>query len=60
MRVRAERRLRVAREAYRIAEKERVRVGTTGHVGSSSPDIVRAEQFVQKALRAEDHVAAMA
>ena len=60
MRVRAERRLRVARQPYGVAQEERVGVGTTGHVGSSSPDIVRAEQFVQKALRAEAHVAAMA
>ena len=60
VRVRAERRLRVARQPYRIAQEERVRVGTTRHVGAAAPDVVRAEQFVQKALRAEDHVAATA
>ena len=60
VRVRAERRLRVARKPYGITKKERVRVGTPRHVGAAAPDIVRAEQFVQKALRAEDSVAGMA
>jgi hypothetical protein len=50
----------MAWQPYGVAQEERVGVGTTGHVGSSSPDIVRAEQLVQKALRAEAHVAAMA
>ena len=60
MRVRAERRLRMAREAYGVAEKERVRVRAPRHVGAAAPNIVGSEQFVQKALRAEAHVAAMA
>ena len=60
MRVRAERRLRVAWQSYRIAEKEWVRVGTTGHVGAAAPDIVGSKQLVQEALRAEAHVATMA
>ena len=60
MRMSTERGLRMAWQPYGVAQEERVGVGTTGHVGSSSPDIVRAEQLVQKALRAEAHVAAMA
>ena len=49
MRVRAERRLRVARQPHRIAQEEWVRVDTARHVGAAAPDIVRAEQFVQEA-----------
>ena len=49
MRVRAERRLGVARKPHRVAEEERVRVGTAGHVGSSAPDIVGSKQLVQEA-----------
>ena len=60
MRVRAERGLRVAREAYGITKKEGVRVGTARHVGTPAPNVVRAEELVQKALRAEAHVATMA
>ena len=47
--MRAERRLGVARKPHRVAEEERVRVGTSRHVGSSAPNIVGAEQFVQEA-----------
>jgi hypothetical protein len=60
MRMCAERRLGMARQPYGITKKEGVRVRAPWHVGTPASYIVRAEQFVQKTLRAEAHVAAMA
>ena len=50
----------MARQPYGITKKEGVRVRAPWHVGTPASYIVRAEQFVQKTLRAEAHVAAMA